>query len=209
VGTVGRTDYAANGGDKDTRPATIGIWSSNCGNAGCGPPTSPWPPAEQTLQTALQAVQAYRPTGIVHALSAVKASQVLDGLNNTYLAGEKYLAQNAYTTGTDPGDNDNMYIGDSANNTRWVATAGQTLVNGTVNTNPGPLPPMQDAPQDPTGATNYLRFGSMHPATFSMVFCDGATRSISFSINPSLHMVLGNRNIPTNGQVPNLSSLGM
>jgi prepilin-type N-terminal cleavage/methylation domain-containing protein len=187
VTSVARSDYAANGGDKMTEPSNIGIWSSNCGNGDCGPPSSSWP-TEQTLLTAIQQVVAYRPTGIVHVLSQVKAAQVTDGLSNTYLAGEKNLTPDYYFTGADDGDNENMYIGDNADVTRWVIN-----------------PPWPDTP----GFDNYNSFGSAHPATFSMVFCDGATRAINFSISPSVHMVLGNRNIPTNGQMPNLSSLGM
>ncbi len=182
---VARSDYAANGGDKLTQSGSIGIWSPDCGNGDCGPPL--WP-TEQTLQTALQAVVAYKGTGICFTMSQVKASQVFDGLSNVYLAGEKNLWPDAYFTGTDNGDNENMYIGDNANVTRWVYD-----------------PPWPDTP----GLDNYYSFGSAHPTTFSMVFCDGATRAIAFSIDPNLHMVLGNRNIPTNGQVPNLSSLGL
>ncbi len=191
VSVVARTDYAANGGDKITLPSCISsdlgsVWASNCGcTIDCGPP--PWP-TEDTILRGVKVVAAYRPTGIVHILSQVKASQILDGQSNVYLAGEKYLRPDAYSTGTDLGDNENMYMGDNSDITRWVIDQ--------------PLP-------DTPGYLGYNNFGSAHPATFSMVFCDGATRAISFSINPSLHMVLGNRNIPTNGQVPNLSSLGM
>jgi len=187
VTAVARSDYASNGGDKISEPSNFGIWSSNCGNGDCGPPASSWP-TEQTLTTAVQQVNAYKPTGIVHVLSQVKAAQITDGASNTYLAGEKSLWPDAYATGTDAGDNENMYIGDNADVTRWVVN-----------------PPGPDTP----GLDNSNAFGSAHPATFSMVFCDGATRAINFSIDPNLHMILGNRNIPTNGQVPNLSSLGM
>ncbi len=187
--SVARSDYAANGGDKLTEPSNIGVWSSNCGNTDCGPPlptgTPPTWAIEPTLLTAVQQVSAYRPTGIVHVLSAVKAAQVTDGLSNTYLAGEKYLNPDSYLTGTDAGDNENMYVGDNADVVRWVVDR--------------PLP-------DTRGAALCNGFGSTHPSTFSMVFGDGATRAISFSIDPSLHMLLGSRN---DGQITNISSLGL
>jgi prepilin-type N-terminal cleavage/methylation domain-containing protein len=193
VTMVARSDYAANGGDKITLPSSIGggAWSSNCGNGDCGPPA--WP-TEQTLQATLQIVHAYQPTGIVCILSEVKAAQISDGAANTYLAGEKNLVPDYYSTGVDSGDNENMYIGDNSDVTRWVATSGAN--------SQGFLPPWPDTP----GYDNYNSFGSAHPSTFSMVFCDGATRAVSFSIDPNLHRLLGCRN---DGQITNLSSLGM
>jgi prepilin-type N-terminal cleavage/methylation domain-containing protein len=181
VNVVGRTDYAANGGSVNTQPGSIAIWSPNCGNGGCGP--SPWP-TEAILQTALQQVASYKPNGIVYALGQVKAAQVTDGLSNTYLVGEKYLCPDHYLDGVDVGDNENMYMGDNEDITRWVFSV-----------------PMPDTP----GAEDDYSFGSPHPATFSMCFGDGTIRAISFSINPTLHMQLGCRN---DGQITNMSSLG-
>jgi hypothetical protein len=200
VAMVARSDYAANGGDKNTRPSLIGsgVWgNSYCGNtADCGPP--PWP-TEQTLLAGVQIVQAYQPTGLVYALSQVKMAQVTDGAANTYLAGEKYLTPDHYDDGKDQGDNENLFIGDNPDITRWVALSG---ANATYFT-----PPRQDTPgSNASDQYDYYRFGSAHPSTFSMVFCDGATRSINFTIDPNLHRLLGCRN---DGQITNLSSLGM
>jgi prepilin-type N-terminal cleavage/methylation domain-containing protein len=184
VPAVARSDYGANGGDKVTLPGGIGVWSSNCGNGDCGPP--PWP-TEQTLLTAVQQVKAFQPTGIVHILSQVKMAQVTDGASNTYLAGEKNLMPDDYFTGTDDGDNENMYMGDNSDITRWCDLGDF------------PLP-------DTPGVDMLNSFGSAHPSTFSMVFCDGAVRAVSFSIDHGLHRLLGCRN---DGQITNLSSLGM
>ena len=37
------------------------------------------------------------------------------------------------------------------------------------------------------------RFGSAHPATFQMVFCDGSVHSISYDIEPASHRALAHR----------------
>jgi hypothetical protein len=105
--------------------------------------------------------------------------------------GEKYLSPDNYLTGTDSGDNENMYMGDNEDITRWVATSG-TLA--TV------LPPMQDT----TGVADDYSFGSAHPSTFSMCFGDGTIRAISFGIDHTLHTQLGCRN---DGQITNMSTL--
>ena len=190
VTAVGRSDYAANGGSVNTQPGSIAIWSPNCGsNGGCGP--SPWP-TEAILQTALQQVASYKPNGIVYALGQVKAAQVTDGLSNTYLVGEKYLCPDHYFDGVDVGDNENMYMGDNEDITRWVAVS---------NTLATVVPPTQDT----AGVADDYSFGSAHPATFSMCFGDGTIRAISFSIDRTLHLQLGCRN---DGQITNMSTLG-
>ena len=166
-----RSDYAANGGDKNSHPNCAGIWPDHCGNAGCGPSTGSIPNDDELAQKAGQMV-AYGPTGIVHALSAVTVAEVRDGTSNTYLAGEKYLNAYYYSTGQDSGDNENMYIGDNGDITRWTFDT--------------PL-------QDQLGYSTPYRFGSAHPAGFHVVLCDGSVRSISYSIEPDVHLWLGNR----------------
>ena len=194
VSVVGRSDYAANGGNVVVQPgiASDTIWASSCGsNGGCGPQPGP---TEATLQAGLQAVAALKPpfNGIVCALSQVKAAQVTDGLSNTYLVGEKYLCPDHYLDGTDGGDNENMYMGDNEDITRWTSVSNSLA---TV------LPPTQDAP----GVVDDYSFGSAHPSTFSMCFGDGTIRAISFAIDHTLHTQLGSRN---DGQITNMSTLG-
>jgi len=51
-------------------------------------------------------------------------------------------------------------------------------------------------------------FGSPHPATFNMAFCDGSVHPISYAIDASLHQALGNRHASQSGlTTPNLSSI--
>ncbi len=175
-----KTDYAANGGDKNTHPGAIGVWSSSCWNSDCGPDTAP---DDATLAVKAEQVANYGPTGIVHILSTVKAAQVRDGLSNTYLAGEKYLTPDAYDTGGDSGDNETLYIGDNGDISRWTFST-----------------PMQDRP----GWYDCYRFGSAHAAGFNAVLGDGTVRMITFSIDPTLHLRLGNRR---DGQAASLGQL--
>ncbi len=171
---VAKSDYAANGGDKIAHPGVLGIWPDNCHNTDCGPNSIP---TDEELAAKLEKIVSnFRPTGIVHPLSMVRAAHVTDGLGSTYLVGEKYVCPDYYTTGSDSGDNECMYIGDNEDITRWGLT------------NPS-YPPRQDQSK---GA--YLKiFGSPHHTGFNMCLCDGAVRTISYSIDLTIHGRLSNR----------------
>jgi len=172
VSLVAKSDYAANGGDKVTHPGSIGLWSDgHCYNGDCGPSSLP---TDQTLQQKAQLVSAYNPTGIVHPLSMVAMGEIRDGTSNTYLVGEKYVCPDAYMTGQDGGDNENMYIGLNEDIARWGSTS---------------YPPWRDQP----GYWLRLTFGSAHPSGVNMAFCDGSVRTISFSIDLTVHQRLANR----------------
>jgi len=169
-GKAARSDYAANGGDRIASPSAMGLWSSgHCGNGDCGPSSAP---DEATLKQRAQQAVNFGPTGIVHALSMVRAGHVRDGLSGTYLAGEKYLNPDNYTDGRDSGDNENMYIGDNGDISRYTSS-----------------PPRRDQ----IGVASPRWFGSPHSAGFHMVMCDGSVHSVNYSIDPEVHLRLGNR----------------
>ncbi len=174
--TVARSDYAANGGDTNTHPGALGIWPSHCGNRDCGPTAGSFPSDAELTQKSQQAV-ATGASGIVHALSGVTMGEVKDGTTNTYLGGEKYLNPDSYSNGRDLADNENMYVGDNGDISRWTGYGNQ------------PLAPKQDQ----AGYASTGRFGSAHANGFNMVLCDGSVRSISFSIDANVHRWLGNR----------------
>ncbi len=174
-----RADYAANGGERHTRPGQRDAWGSDRGpgqisdvvdlstkqitsNARlifgrylAGTPYNDPPPT----------------TGIMFCGSMIQASDILDGTSNTYLAGEKYLNPDNYTTGVDGGDNENAFIGDNADVTRWA------------------YQPLRDRPGYPPNNN----FGSAHASGFHMAFCDGSIQMIRYSIDLTIHGYLCNR----------------
>ncbi len=172
---VAKSDYAANGGDNYCSPGTMGIWpGGDCGNSDCGPSTSTMPSLATAQQLRIQ-VQNFGPTGIVCAMYACSAAEITDGLSNTYLAGEKYLEPQDYVNGTNLGDNENLYIGDNEDISRY-----------TDNTNGPPA-------QDRKGLISSHIFGSSHINGFNACMCDLSVRVINYTINPAVHQYLGNK----------------
>ena len=159
--SVARTDYGANGGRRYTDPVNAG-WGV------AGPATIPSDAALASRAATINRVA----NGIVYTLSTVSQIDVSDGTSNTYMVGEKYLNPDFYFNGRDLGDNENMYIGDNADISRWTFRT-----------------PMQDQP----GLTTDRVFGSAHTGGFNMVFCDGRTRAIGYTIDREIHARLGNR----------------
>jgi prepilin-type N-terminal cleavage/methylation domain-containing protein/prepilin-type processing-associated H-X9-DG protein len=188
---VGRSDYAANGGDKVIEPGTMNLWNgetidgvqiNNCGNSDCGPATFP---PEQVYAAVKATAETYGATGIDYPMSTLSLAAVTDGPAYTYLLGEKNLAPNMYYTGTSQGDNENLYMGFNADIGRWTVS-----------------PPAQDRNGNDVYYSNL--FGSAHEAGFNMAFCDGSARQMSYAIDPTTHQQLGNRK---DGQPTNLDAL--
>lgn len=104
--------------------------------------------------------------GLVHRMSQIKAVHVKDGLAYTYLLGEKYVAANAYDSGTDAGDNRVMVAGYSSSNVRWAYD-----------------PPAQDT----RNVSKPNVFGSGHRGGWNAAFADGSVKPIGFDIDADLH----------------------
>ncbi|MCA9100051.1 MAG: DUF1559 domain-containing protein [Pirellulales bacterium] len=115
------------------------------------------------------------PPGVNHTRSEIAIRHISDGTSNTYFFGEKYLNPDTYKTGRDGGDKESMYAG-QGNDTSRSSRLG--------------LPPLQDTP----GIGASWSFGSAHPSTWNVVFCDGSVHSISYSIDAEMHRRLGTRN---------------
>lgn len=109
--------------------------------------------------------------GIVARMSQVRADSIGDGLSNTYLVGEKYLAVDRYD-GTDAGDDRAMIAGYSSGTVRWAYD-----------------PPAQDA----AGRSQANVFGSAHRGGWNVAFADGSVRMLRFEIDPALHRSLAAR----------------
>jgi len=113
-------------------------------------------------------------TGVSFCQSQIAAAHVRDGLSNTYFAGEKYLNPDWYAQALSQGDNQCMFVGHDYDNTRF----GNSL-----------WPLRRDTP----GYELAGSFGGPHPGGCQFVFCDGAVRAISFTIDPTVHQRLSNR----------------
>ena len=143
-------------------------------------------------------------TGIMYYRSTLKAAQITDGTSKTYLAGEKWLPAAAYDGFTDQnapgftaGDNQSMYTGFEWDNER-VAWNPDSSIPASVSQ------PTHDGPDLDASGTEPRRFGSAHPSTFQMVFCDGSVHSIPYDIDPATHRALANR---LDGDVVNMNGL--
>jgi prepilin-type N-terminal cleavage/methylation domain-containing protein len=166
---VAKTDYAANGGDTYTDPTSF-----NGPNAGTGGGPGTYAVGSATgSQSGWQTI-AKTATGVVFGGSQLPMASITDGASNTYLLGEKYIDPDDYTNGNDLGDNENAYMGDNEDISRW-ANAGYST-------------PMQDTPGN---AVRY-DFGSAHANGFGMAFCDGSVHVISFFIDMTTHTHLAN-----------------
>lgn len=110
--------------------------------------------------------------GLIFFYSAVTVAQVRDGMSNTYLVGEKYIAPPEYETGDDPGDREGPYNG--ANDD--VLRSGYAVPR-----------------QDRIGLGDITIFGSAHSEVFNMVMGDASVHSIPYEIDLQVHMNLSNR----------------
>ena len=170
VTMVARSDYAANGG---SYPVSLGVMDDPSSYTGweAGAAKSYFDNAETNGN------------GLAYPGSEVTITEITDGTSSTYLVGEKYMMPDYYETGGDPGDNENMYMGDNEDIVRWT-WSGADQNNLTLE-----LLPMQDCP----GYGGRYHFGSAHPSGFNVVMCDGSVHHISYEIEPTIHRDLGNR----------------
>ena len=111
-------------------------------------------------------------TGISFQRSQVPLSGVKNGTSNVYMIGEKYLNRDNYLTGSDGSDNETMYTG--FNNDVFRCSFS---------------PPLRDT----RGVTDTMRWGSTHDNGFNMTYCDGSVRTVTYTVDPAVHLVAGNR----------------
>jgi prepilin-type N-terminal cleavage/methylation domain-containing protein/prepilin-type processing-associated H-X9-DG protein len=114
--------------------------------------------------------------GVVFLRSMIKPVDIKDGASHTYLAGERHINVNNYYTGLAPDDDQCWSVGYDIDANRWTS---KELDDCT---------PQKDGKQD-----LQFNFGSAHPTSFNMLFCDGSVHSMSYEISDDLHDWLGNR----------------
>jgi prepilin-type N-terminal cleavage/methylation domain-containing protein/prepilin-type processing-associated H-X9-DG protein len=202
---VGRTDYAANGGDvclgddctfgmKVTtmkNPPSQLQWTMSHGIPDYGPATladgGVLPATDTQLRYAQYTFGLYAQynSGIVTRGSTVRLSDIVDGTSYTYLAGEKYVGPDWYMTGTMDGDDSAALTGFEDDHERWVADLNSYGTTQVIQYGP----PLQDTP----GVPSQLIFGGPHNNGLYMAFCDGSVQLISYGINQETHRRMGNR----------------
>jgi prepilin-type N-terminal cleavage/methylation domain-containing protein/prepilin-type processing-associated H-X9-DG protein len=112
--------------------------------------------------------------GVCYQHSTVTNADIADGTSHTYLAGEKFLNPDQYTTGIDFSDDHPFLSADDYDLVGWTDKT-----------------PMRDR----RGVSSLVStpFGSRHPYTFNMAFCDGSVDSLDFNIDPTVHLTNGCR----------------
>jgi prepilin-type N-terminal cleavage/methylation domain-containing protein len=155
IPTAGRSDYAGNQGSGD--------WPGN---------SYPRTYAEAENFNWADTSGA---NGVVTQRSTIRMAHVTDGAASTIMLGEKYINADCYTTGTDIGDNENIYVGRGSDTVRMTSA--------------GHAPPWQDR----RGADDPRRFGSAHAAGCYFAFCDGHVDMLNYNIDVTTYGHLGNR----------------
>jgi prepilin-type N-terminal cleavage/methylation domain-containing protein/prepilin-type processing-associated H-X9-DG protein len=110
--------------------------------------------------------------GVIYQRSEHKIADISNGTSNTYLIGEKYLNPTDYKTGSDPADNEHMYIGADNDINRITLS-----------------PPIADR----RGYQNTLIFGSAHVGGCNMLYCDGRVEVVAYDVDKNVHLRAGDR----------------
>jgi len=126
-----------------------------------------------------------RCSGVICFRSAFRLRDITDGTSYTYLAGEKAMNPDGYTTGLDIGSDQSWNHGMDYDVVRFTQYIHEEY--GT----PIYYPPMQDQAGNPN---LYEYFGSAHPNSMNMARCDGSVDTISYNIDKVVHACLGRRN---------------
>ena len=132
----------------------------------------------------------YYQNGISHYRSEVRPGQILDGMSKTYLCGEKLLSPEFYDDVN--GSESPAMMGD--NQSAW---AGFEWDNHRVAWNPKARWPVETyQPQQDTMNGTFagcFAFGSAHPGSLNMAFCDGSVQAINYEIDMQVHRQQANR----------------
>ena len=163
IAGAARTDYAACAGDYEQDEFDP------------GPPSLADGDSDAWWQNYYQTHPQFNPAnihGVIFQRSEIRTPDITNGTSNTYLAGEKYLQPEHYTTGTDGADNENLYIGFDNDILRT--------------TNDVPL-------RDTRNFYDTFRFGSAHPNGLNMLYCDGSVHFINYTIDAAVHLRAGDR----------------
>ena len=178
---ISKTDYAMNGGTKET---ILGGGPNDGIDCVEKYPNCDWrEDAENDLANNFDGISTYR--------SEVTFSQITDGTSNTMMIAEKYMNSLQYDTGNGCADNNSLFQGNDWDTNRWAVGLGTLRFEGQIDpTSLEQRMPLQDTP----GFENCTRrFGSVHAGGFYSSFCDGSVRLISYDVDPWAYYAMGSR----------------
>jgi len=168
---IAKTDYAGCAG---TTTVTFEVGELN----------TPWPSADELAEIG----RTEAPSGVCYQRSTIKLTEIIDGTSKTYMVGEKFLDPDFYEGIRGfPAENEHHGIycyhegQHRVASQYWVPWQDQRLL------------PNQHFLNRAYASTGKKRFGSAHPGTWQMVFCDGAVHRISYDIDGLTHEYHGNR----------------
>ena len=138
-------------------------------------------------------------TGTIYLGSAVKVTQISDGLSKTYLVGEKSLQPRCYDGrgGADcPGDNGSVYGGHDTDTIRWGGDDNEVPAGFAAKVDHIDYRPLRDASHPNSEATDWgtgekwgeSNFGSQHSTGCYFVMCDGSVQGISYEVDARIHV---------------------
>ena len=113
--------------------------------------------------------------GVIYRMSRLQSASVFDGLSNVYLLGEKYVAADKYDaegSDADAGDDGPLVAGYSNN----------TIRSG-----------FERPTHDTAGESHPTAFGSAHASGWNAAFGDGSVKTLSYTIDATLHQRLSAR----------------
>ncbi len=186
---VARSDYCINAGDGSVYQNGTNV-SSPTGVTDMDTYAFPNPnPCDDPTNTGAYC------TGISYYRSTVPIRKVTDGLTFTYLVGEKFLYTDMYQSGLDGADNEFAYTGwdNDLYRTAGVNYGSSPTINTAPTTDWSPLHDQNSYGNVNTVTNEADRWGSAHPGTFNMVFCDGSVHTITYSIDLLIHRRYSNR----------------
>ncbi|MGI9457902.1 MAG: DUF1559 domain-containing protein [Aeoliella sp.] len=119
--------------------------------------------------------------GVIFERSEVRLGQITDGSSSTYLIGERYMNPDLYESPL------------AVRSPHWGGHDQGNVASTGSRTHVGRRPIYNPPRQDRPGLNTSYGFGSAHPGTFNMSFCDGSVQSVIYDVDPQVHHDLGTR----------------